>query len=89
LRLNANFEITARAPLPGAAADSATGYRFAAADGERAVFLGPAAPVRGEAHARATWLDVASGRPGGQRLLELRAGPIVLLPAAKHQNGKR
>jgi len=46
------------------------------------VLLGPAAPARGQSQARATWLDLATGEPGGQRLLELRAGPIALLPAS-------
>jgi hypothetical protein len=79
LRLDADFGLAARVPLPEAGADSAAGYRFAAAAAGQVVFLGPAAPVRGLPHARATWLDLESGRPGGQRLLELRAGPIALL----------
>jgi hypothetical protein len=82
LRLGTDFSVAARVPLPGAAADSAGGYRFGAAAFGQAVFLGPAAPVRGQPHARAAWLDLQSDRPGGQRLLELRAGPIAILPPA-------
>jgi hypothetical protein len=81
LRLDADFNIATRTALPSAAADSAAGYRFAAAGGGQVVFLGPAAPARGQPQARATWLDLETGRPGGQRLLELRAGPVALLPA--------
>jgi hypothetical protein len=82
LRIDADFGVTARVPLPGAAADSAAGYRFAAADGGRAVVLGPAPPVKGNPHARAAWLEIEGDRVLGQRLLELRAGPIAILPAA-------
>jgi hypothetical protein len=80
LRLGADFGVTDRAPL--GLPDSSAGYRFAAADGRTCVLLAPAPPVRGIPPARATWIDLSTGRPAGQRLLELRAGPFVLLPAA-------
>ncbi len=82
LRLDDQLAITTRVELPGAAADSAGGYRFAASDGRVAVFLGAAPPERGMMRARVTWLDLATGAPAGQRLLEVRAGPLAILPAA-------
>ena len=82
LRLDDQLAITTRVELPGAAADSAGGYRFAASDGQVVVLLGPAAPERGMMRARVTWLDLATGASAGQRLLEVRAGPFAILPAA-------
>jgi hypothetical protein len=82
LRLDAQLAITTRVDLPEAAADSAGGYRFAATDGRVVVLLGPAAPERGMMRARVTWLDLATGAPAGQRLLEVRAGPLAILPPA-------
>jgi hypothetical protein len=78
LRLSTDFDIAARRAL-AAGGDSAA-YRFAAADAETAVFLGPAPPAGGRAQSRVTWIDLASDTPGGVRLLALRAGPLVLLP---------
>jgi hypothetical protein len=86
LRLSADLHIEARTDLAGAGADSAA-YRFAAADLETAVFLGPEPPAGGRAQSRITWIDLRPNArrnaPGGVRLLELRAGPLALLPRAE------
>ncbi len=79
LRLGADFSVNERLAL--AAQDSAAAYRFAAADGSICVLLGPAPPPsRGLPQARAVWIDLARGTVAGERLLEVRAGPCVLLP---------
>jgi hypothetical protein len=78
LRLGADFGVAASLALTDA--DSAPGYRFAAADHATCVLLGPAPPARGMPQSQMVWIDLAQGLIGGRRRLEVRTGPLVLLP---------
>jgi hypothetical protein len=85
LRLDANLRVKDRIAL----ADSASAHRFAggspathrfgASDGRAAVLLGPAPPAHGRPRARAVWINLAQGGVAGERLLDLQAGPMVIL----------
>lgn len=81
LRLDADYHVTSRLAL--ARTDSTAAYRFAAANGSTCVLLGPALLPRSHLRTRALWIDLERSAVAGVRLLDLRPGPLVLLPGAE------